>query len=466
MGEGWRDALGRRDKAALLDAVLVVVGLGVLFVLPTVSRDPSWYPGSPLWHDGWVRYRVVEALAHGLAPGEVSTVVPRWSGRWPLLSTVTALPLWFLGSLVKSPAWWIARYNALLFAGGVLATWLLLKDRVDRELVRTFLVLLVAASMFPGHVVAFFGFEVFTAVLVGVGGIAVTTGRPKLGWPLLVLGVASSPAAIVGLGFAAAVAVWRTKRLRYLLAPAAAVVVILADSWVRNGDVFPSYVGTDRGPRNVLPYSGLPGFSYPFAFGVLSILFSFGKGLIFFAPGMFLPVRRALVAVKEHLWSLQVLWLAFVMGLVLVYAPWRGWDGGFFWGPRFFLVASLPASLALAARLQRRDGPVLSRALTVTALAVSTWVGVSGATYGMANLTMCDSSTGQVDEYLCAYTIEFSALWHPFVEAAPFTAREAAFAAVAAVAFLRLALPVLTGVSRDLRRSWAEWRRSPPRAWG
>ena len=455
-----------RRKTAVLDTVLVAAGLVVLFVLPTVSSDPSWRPGAPLWHDGWVRYRVVEAVVHGLPLDQVPSVVPRWSGRWPLLSTLTATPLWFLGSLVESPAWWIARYNALLFSGGVLTTWLLLKERFDRDLVRTFLLLLVAASMFPAHVVAFFGFEVFTAVLVGVGAMAVATGRSKLGWPMIVLGVANSPATLVGLGLVAVVATWKTKRFHYLLAPAVAVVLILADSWVRSGALVPSYVGGDRGPRNVLPYSGLPGFSYPFAFGVLSIFFSFGKGLVFFAPGMFLPVRRVLSAVKDELWSMQVLWLAFVIGLVLVYATWRGWDGGFFWGPRFFLVASLPASLALAARLRHGDESVLARFVTVTALALSTWVGISGATYGMAGLTMCDSSTGNVDDYLCAYTLEFSGLWHPFVEAQPLAAREVAFVALAGVVFVRLAAPVVYGLSRDLSRAWSEWRRSEAADWG
>ena len=41
------------------------------------------------------------------------------------------------------------------------------------------------------------------------------------------------------------------------------------------------------GFRTALPYSGQPGFSYPFFFGVLSVLFAFGRGLVFFAPGLF-----------------------------------------------------------------------------------------------------------------------------------------------------------------------------------
>ena len=449
-------AARRRDRVAILDTALIVVALAVLFVLPTTSDAPSWRPGSLLWHDGWVRYLIVEAVAHRLPLDEIPSVVPRWSGRWPVLPTLTALPLWALGSVAKSPAWWIARYNALLVAAGVGAVWLLLKDRVDRRLVRTFLLLLVAASMFPTHVVAFFGSEVFTAVLVGVGVLAVVTGRPKLGWCAVILGVVNTPASIVALGLMALVWTWRTRRLRHLLLPGAALVLILGDAWLRSGQLLPSYLGSDRGPRNVLPYSGLPGFSYPVFFGILSVLFSFGKGLLFFAPGMFLPVRRFLTAVSEELWTGYRLWLAFVVGLVLVYAPWRGWDGGFFFGPRFFLVASVPASLALAVRLHHGEASVAARLATAAVLVLSLWVAVSGATYGMANLTRCDSSTGATDEYLCAYTLEFSALWHPFVEPEPPSWRDAAFLTVAGAVLVRLGGPLLYGVARDLGRERRE----------
>jgi hypothetical protein len=446
-----RLAVRHRDKVARLDAALIAAGLVVVFVLPTTSGPPSWHPGSALWHDGWVRYLVVDALAHHLPLDQVPSVLPGWSARWPLVATLTAMPLWFLGSLVGSPAWWIARYNALLFALGVAAAWLLLKDRVDRGLVRTFLLVLVAASMFPAHVVAFFGFEVFTAVLVGVGVLAVVTGRPKLGWAAVVLGVANAPASIVGLGLMALVWAWWTKRLRFLALPVPALVLILGDAWVRSGQLLPSYLAHDRGPRNPLPYSGLPGFSYPIAFGILSILFSFGKGLVFFTPGLFLPVRRALLAAKAELWSAYGLWVAFVVGLVLVYAPWRGWDGGFFFGPRFFLVASVPASLALAVRLHG-GGSIPARLLTVAVLVLSVWVAVAGATSGMANLTRCDSSTGATDDYLCNYTLEYSALWHPFVEPEPLSARDVAFVALAGAVLVRLAGPVLYGVARDVGR--------------
>jgi hypothetical protein len=61
-----------------------------------------------------------------------------------------------------------------------------------------------------------------------------------------------------------------------------ALAVILLDNWVRTGSIqTAAYAAADRGGDNGLPYAGLPGFSYPFFLGLLAILFSFGRGLVF-----------------------------------------------------------------------------------------------------------------------------------------------------------------------------------------
>ena len=52
--------------------------------------------------------------------------------------------------------------------------------------------------------------------------------------------------------------------------------------------------GRHRCGRVVDQKRGRPGFSYPLFFGELSALLSFGKGLAFYAPGLILPIRRAL----------------------------------------------------------------------------------------------------------------------------------------------------------------------------
>ena len=85
--------------------------------------------------------------------------------------------------------------------------------------------------------------------------------------------------------------------------------------------------------------------------GLASIVFSFGRGLLFFAPGLALwlssHTRRAATEVR----SVLVPMLLVVLGMVLVYAKWWAWYGGLSWGPRFFAFAALPASLLVALRI-------------------------------------------------------------------------------------------------------------------
>src|SRR6185436_5776493 len=106
---------------------------------------------------------------------------------------------------------------------------------------------------------------------------------------------------------------------------------------VRGGFLTTGYSG-DEGFRTVLPFSGRSGFSYPFALGVLSMLLSFGKGILFFAPGLLLVAQARRLADRKVA-ALIDAWMLFLVGLVLVYARWWAWYGGWFWGPRFLLIA-------------------------------------------------------------------------------------------------------------------------------
>jgi cbb3-type cytochrome oxidase subunit 3 len=103
------------------------------------------------------------------------------------------------------------------------------------------------------------------------------------------------------------------------------MVLIVAEFTLRTGSIlsgFQTYLSQSHGFQTVLPYSGKIGYSYPFLLGLLSILFSFGKGIIFYCPGLLLvgwawksisnPVERKLL----------ILWFLIVLGLILVYASW------------------------------------------------------------------------------------------------------------------------------------------------
>jgi hypothetical protein len=83
----------------------------------------------------------------------------------------------------------------------------------------------------------------------------------------------------------------------------------------------------------------------------------------------------------------------FVVGLILIYAIWWTWAGGLFWGPRFFLFASIPASFALAVRLHKPGSSLFANLFTLIALAWSVCVGLDGAVYDLnAKLLTCLTS--------------------------------------------------------------------------
>jgi hypothetical protein len=109
------------------------------------------------------------------------------------------------------------------------------------------------------------------------------------------------------------------------------------------------------------------------------------------------------------------LWLLFVVGLILVYASWWAWYGGWFWGPRLLLFASIPASLALAVWLRKADASPWMRLAALLVLTLSCWVGLNGAVFGDATLAPTCVWDNFAREAYCNYIPEFSMLWRPFV---------------------------------------------------
>lgn len=448
---------GRAGWLPLVDGLLVVTGLALLLAIPQIAEHPNWLPGELFWHDGWERYRIVEAFVHGTPVGHLKDVDPGWTGRWPLLPTLLTAPLWYLGDLVLSPAWWVASSNVLVFAAGLGTLWWCLRRQVQRDVLRTFLLLLVAASMFPGHLVSFFPFEVVPAVFVGVGLLLVHHGRGRLGWTLAAVGAAVVPATLAALAVVAVVQSYRDRRLRYLLAPVATALLIVADNYVRLGTLRNGYAVHDRGAPTLLPFSSSVGFTHPVWLGLLGLVLSFGKGLLFFAPGLFLPARAALRAVSACLWRGHVTVALGGLTLLLLYSAWQGWDGGFFWGPRFLLIASVPACLALAAVLHRPPDSLPLRVGLLGVLALSVWVGVNGAAYGMGGLSTCDPAVGTGQSYLCIETAEFSPLFHPFIHAPSLRTPQLLFVLFGVVVFARLGAPLIVGVVHDLRARASRW---------
>jgi hypothetical protein len=348
--------------------------------------------------DGYARYQKVDALLHEgtLRPEPYSFVGPLF-----------AAPFWAVGG---SRLWWVARFNVLLLAMASVAFWLLLRPVTTVNERTSATLLLAATGMAPSATLDFYG-EMFSAVMAGSGLLLVCVHDRRAGWIPVVLGVANAPATAVGLLFVAMQRAWHARRIDALAATAVAGgLILLENTIVRGRPLITGYAG-NHGVTTAMPFSGMPGFSYPLLPGVMSLLFSFGKGLFFFAPGLLLlaHARRQRPSLAPFLDAS----VAFLAGLILVYAGWWAWYGGWTWGPRYLLLAAYPSALALAIALGAPLTPHRS-ALAVALTAWTVWVGASGVVFNLSGLDEC-LANGYAQEHLCWYVPEYSPLVRPFV---------------------------------------------------
>lgn len=386
-------------------------------------------------------------------------------GPYSLLGPVFSSPLYWLGTVWKTPEWWLGRYNVVLLALALLTAYRLVRPHLRGPTARRFLLVMLGASMFPSHLMHY-GAETFTALCASVGVMVVCLRRGTWGWSLVVLGVINTPAALAGMAAASVYNAVAERRWRHLLFIALAVGGILFESWWRRGHPLRSGYENNAGARTALPYSGLPGFSYPFFHGLLSLLFSFGKGLVFFAPGLLLPVRGVLEKTGAPLARLYLALVVFVVGLLLIYAKWWSWYGGWSWGPRFFLIASVPASLAIAVKLTDREAGFWSRLWLLLILTLSAWIGLSSVVFQDANLNVCAENGYRVEAF-CWYVPEMSVLWRPFTVRPPMTATMWTLTAYFTVVYLYLAIPLVAGLVRQAARAAWPWVTANlhPRQW-
>lgn len=408
---------------AIIEIALIIVSLYFYYKLPQGG-----------FYDGLERYKEVMAILNGKMPHT----------SYSIIGPSFFIPFWFLGKIYQSPVWWEGQYNKIVFMVGVFIMYWLLKDHLSHSLLRKFILILFVASMFE-HNVGFFGGEPFTAMCVGAGIVAVIKSRSVAGslagWAAIVLGVANTPATIVGLVCMVIFYVFKTRRLRYILAIVAAAALILAENWIRRGNPLNSgYVNQS--------------FSTPFFFGLISILFSFGKGLVFFTPGLLLPVGKKLLKLRDEtnfdVFSMYALWVCFVIGMVLVYSPWWAWDGGWFWGPRFFLFACIPASFAIAVYLARPAASLLLNLFVLLVLCLSLWVGIAGALFNENPLSGECLPGGTIKYTLCQYNPYYSVLWHPFVSHETLTLHGILLIVFSVFTVLFIAIPLLLTIGRQI----------------
>jgi len=389
---------------AAIETGLIIVGL--LYVALLLPR--------PIVGDGQTRYRDLLRL--------LSTHTLFQPSAWySLIGPFFSIPLLLIGKKLGHPQAWTSFYHLTLFSLCLLLSYFLLRNHVDRGLLRKFFLMLIYGSMFVAPLDGYYG-EVFTALCVGFGVFVAFRRFTSIGgWVAVILGVANTPATLIGLGLLVLKRMLDSKCWRYILIFGAAVLCIVMETWLRHHRFFNSQYVNTPGVRTVMPYSGRPGFSYPFLFGLLSILFSFGKGLLFYVPGLLLPIRKTLSQWPQHqkinLYQVYTLWMCFVVGLIIIYAPWWGWNGGLgVWGPRFFLFASIPASFALAVRLIRyKEASLGVNLLTLVVFCLSAWVSVDGAVFQQLIVPYICAQNRSTTLFLCWYTPDYSPLWQPFV---------------------------------------------------
>ncbi|MEQ1701602.1 MAG: hypothetical protein ABMA25_15950 [Ilumatobacteraceae bacterium] len=281
------------------------------------------------------------------------------------------------------------------------------------------------------------------------------------GTVMVALGAAIVPVQVAGLVLLGAVHVVRRRSPWVLSAGMLAAAMVVADVAITEHRLGFSKYAPEAKQFEVLPWQTVQDFGYPLVFGLLGILFTFGRGLVWYMPSLFLGNERRHDPVVEWRRSLTVL----VFAMVPIYAKWWAWYGGKSFGPRFFLLGVVPAAVALCDRLQspRRTR---SWAAGVAATVFTGWVAIAGAVHYLtpAAVQRCTDDYARL-ELLCWYTPEYSSLFSPLWDGRALSVVEVLFilgvcAVVATVVATLTPAPTWQALRTRLRSSTStQWKR-------
>ncbi len=177
--------------------------------------------------------------------------------------------------------------------------------------------------------------------------------------------------------------------------------VILYYNWARFGNAFEfGYLGgTDR--------DGVHGFNTPLLVGLHGLLFSSGKGLLFFTPAVVLTVaawRQFAAKRRAEAWT-----IAATFALMLVsYSKWNAWHGDFTWGPRFLLPA-VPLLILPIGDLFAPDGfmrRVSGKLLFAAVFCVSIFVQIIGVSVNMGEYLIMANTSSPYNGYFSPARVE------------------------------------------------------------
>lgn len=435
------------EPTAGFTAALVGVAVAGFLLLPQVPRG-----------DDEVRVVMLRQIADGTKP------VTKFSLIQP---AVSAPIFWMLDHLhfgvyavTLIPMIWLVLWSV--------AMWSVLTVHRSAAFAHHTIVLTIVSLL--GVYLVGFGSDVFTALGMTAGVVCGTLAKHThwrvVAWVVFVVAAANTPVmflAAAGIGMSLALG---RRRLRFLLLPLGVFAFMVAESTIVSGSLsWTRYTNdVEHGNLQLLPWGDVSGFGWPLWSGVTAVLFSFGRGLFFYLPQLWNgPMRGSdlLVSASRSLWCAVVV-------LVPLYGTWWAWYGGVSFGPRFFMLAVVPAAMAAAAVVSDPTCSVVRQAVCFAATIWSFWIAVAGAVFHVTSTAFdhCVAGGGFQNEALCLYTPEYSGLWAPLWARDPVGLRDGVFVAalVLVVGPTLVALAVsltpavrrrLRSVARHLRGEWS-----------
>ena len=403
----------------------------------------NWLPRG-YFFDGNVR---LQAILNLFQHGTITKM------DYSYIGPIFSFPLFLIDKFDNIYRWWLERYNVVLCIVVFLIEYALLRKRMNANILRAFFLLFLLVSLYANQY-KYFGGEVFTALLAGMGMLIAVLVTEWGGWIAMAIGVANTPASLIAAGLVSLRYMVHRKRLRYALIVLGAAGLIGFANWITRGSPL------NGGYAN-------QSFNTPFILGLFSLFFASGKGLLFFMPALFLPVKNRLFQIegenKEKVYLAYKLWMYFVAGLVLIYASWWAWDGGWFWGPRFFLFASIPASFVLAVYLCNPSRLFIVNLLILLLFAYTLWVAIAGALFDQGNLSTVCMANNYARHYLCNYQPQYSVLWAPLANHWPIPSHGFRYIALSLVVAFYLAIPTLLAMTKQAQAKLQETKANLPK---